>query len=163
MATADAGDGEMHERIVRHRNSRPEDWITLELKVDSEVPDIPVDVEVALLDCFTVYLSNLMALNGLDWAPEEENRMAEAEVLERMEKVEEEALKTLDEIRKSVPTLILVSNEVGMGLVPPFRLGRIFRDLAGRLNQRLSEESDEVYAVFTGMPLRLKPQMKEEE
>jgi adenosylcobinamide kinase/adenosylcobinamide-phosphate guanylyltransferase len=137
LATAEAGDEEMFKRIQFHRMNRPQSWTTLEIgagEIPLSVPDV---YKVALLDCFTVYLSNLMALRGLDWPPEEEHIMPEEEVIERMEQVEKEALAQVRALKESLDTLIIVSNEVGWGLVPPFRLGRIFRDLAGRLNQRL--------------------------
>jgi adenosylcobinamide kinase/adenosylcobinamide-phosphate guanylyltransferase len=99
----------------------------------------------------------MMASRGLDWKAEDEDLMAEDEVLERCGKVEAEAMRTIEALRESVPVLVVVSNEVGMGLVPPFRLGRIFRDIAGRLNQRLAAEADEVFMVMAGLPVRLKP------
>ncbi len=152
LATAEARDGEMDERIHHHRQARPADWITLELEGGTVLGDLPEEIELALLDCFTVYLSNLMAASGLDWPVEEEDLMPEEEVLRRMEECESEALEMVDRLRDAADTLIIVSNEVGMGLVPPYRLGRIFRDLAGRLNQRLAERADEVYLVVAGLP-----------
>lgn len=156
VATARAGDSEMSERICRHRDSRPVDWPTVELVAGSSPMVLPEDADVALLDCFTVFLSELMSSNGLDWCPEDEDEMPEAEVLERMETTGERALAALADVRRQVRLLIVVTNEVGMGVVPPYRLGRVFRDLAGRVNQRLAEEADEVYAVMAGLGVRLK-------
>jgi adenosylcobinamide kinase/adenosylcobinamide-phosphate guanylyltransferase len=156
LATAEARDGEMRERIQRHRLSRPMDWETLEFKGGTNLGPLPPHVELILFDCFTVYLSNLMAENGMDWPVEEEDLLPEAEVARLMAETEEDALETVDRLRDSVDTLIVVSNEVGMGVVPPFRLGRVFRDLAGRLNQGLAERADEVHLVCAGLPLRLK-------
>ncbi len=157
LATAEAGDAEMEKRIRRHREARPEEWVTLELGGGTELRELPPRGALVLMDCFTVYLSNLMARRGLDWPPEEEERMDEEEVLRRMEEVEGEALELVERLREAASGLVLVSNEVGMGVVPPYRLGRVFRDLAGRLNQRLAERADEVYLVVAGLPLRLKP------
>lgn len=157
LATAEARDGEMHQRIEHHRNSRPDNWNTLELERGVRLGELPAGTDVVLFDCFTVYLSNLMASAGLDWPPEEEDLLSGTEVDERMEKTEREALLTVDRLREVTETLILVTNEVGAGLVPPFRLGRIFRDLAGRLNQCLADKADEVHLVCAGLPLRLKP------
>lgn len=156
LATAEAGDGEMAERIRRHRFSRPSHWETLELRNGTGLDNIPIEVEVILFDCFTVYLSNLMAAKGLDWPPEDENSLSEPEVMTLMERTEEEALRMVDGLREAVDTLIVVSNEVGTGLVPPFRLGRIFRDLSGRLNQALAARADQVHLVIAGLPLCLK-------
>lgn len=156
LATAEARDGEMHDRIRKHRLSRPEDWKTLELEGGVRLGRLPGDTEVVLFDCFTVYLANLMAANGLDWPAEEEDLLAEAEVEDLMDKTEQEALEMVDGLKEAARELIVVSNEVGTGLVPPFRLGRIFRDLAGRLNQRLAERADEAHLVCAGLPLCLK-------
>lgn len=157
LATAEARDGEMQQRIHHHRLARPDDWKTLELEHGRHLGHIDLQGEVILFDCFTVYLSNLMAANGLDWPVEEEDLLPEAEVMELMERTEGEALRMVDALREAVGMLVVVSNEVGMGLVPPFRLGRIFRDLAGRLNQRLAERADRVYLVVAGLPLCIKP------
>lgn len=156
LATAEAGDGEMGRRIEKHRTSRPAGWKTLELWGPSGLRMPEEVMECALLDCLTVLLANLMAAHGLDWPVEREMAMPEEEVLQRMASVEKEALDLVDGVRGLCRRLIVVSNEVGMGLVPPYRLGRVFRDLAGRLNQRLAERSDEVYAVVAGLPLGLK-------
>lgn len=158
IATASAFDEEMEKRIEIHRGSRPEGWDTIQLEATSGAPVLPKEVDVAILDCFTVYLYGLMASVGLDWKVEDEDQMAEEEVLERCETVEAEAIKTIEALKESVPRLVVVSNEVGMSLVPPFRLGRIFRDIAGRLNQRVAEEADEVFIMIAGLPVRLKPQ-----
>jgi adenosylcobinamide kinase / adenosylcobinamide-phosphate guanylyltransferase len=157
LATAEARDSEMSERIQRHRLNRPADWKTLELEEGIHLGRFPEDVDTVLFDCFTVYAANLMAANGLDWEAEDEDLLSEDDVMAFMDRTEAEALRTLDEVRKRVETLIVVSNEVGTGLVPPFRLGRIFRDLAGRLNQKMAQRADEVFLVSAGLPLRLKP------
>jgi adenosylcobinamide kinase/adenosylcobinamide-phosphate guanylyltransferase len=157
LATAAAGDQEMAERIRIHQLSRPSHWSTLELAGGVEPEEIPSDGVLVLFDCFTVYLSNLMAAAGLDWATEEEDVMPESEVIERMREVESRALGLVDGLRQAAAGLIVVSNEVGMGVVPPFRLGRVFRDLSGRLNQRLAGRADHVYFVLAGLPLLIKP------
>lgn len=156
LATAEPGDCEMRRRIEKHRENRPEGWMTVEMKPGAGEVNMPEGVQVALLDCFTVYLSNLMAANGLDGASEDEGSTDESEVEEMTGGLEREALETIEGIRRSVPLLVIVSNEVGAGLVPPYRLGRIFRDLAGRLNQELAVRADEVFAVIAGLPIRLK-------
>jgi adenosylcobinamide kinase/adenosylcobinamide-phosphate guanylyltransferase len=161
VATAEARDGEMDGRIQHHRRERPSGWLTLELAGGMVLEGFPQEADLALLDCFTVYLSNLMARRGLDWPVEKEDLMPEEEVLRRMGDVEREALETVDRLRDEAAILIVVSNEVGMGVVPPYRLGRIFRDLAGRLNQRLAERADEVCMVIAGLPLYIKGDREE--
>lgn len=161
MATAADDDPEMVERINHHRNSRPASWQTRELVGGVGMPDLAAGISCGLLDCFTVFLSNTMATKGLDWPPEDEDLMPESEVLERMRRTEAQALELVSSLRDRLDTLILVSNEVGMGVVPPYRLGRIFRDLSGRMNQKLAAQADEVYLVTAGLPLRLKTGEKE--
>ncbi|MDD3717481.1 MAG: bifunctional adenosylcobinamide kinase/adenosylcobinamide-phosphate guanylyltransferase [Actinomycetota bacterium] len=156
VATAEARDGEMDERISHHRRARPAGWLTLELEGGTVLNGLPASAGLALLDCFTVYLSNLMATKGLDWPVEEEDLMAEEEVLRLMEECEGEAMHMVERMHEEAETTIIVSNEVGMGVVPPYRLGRIFRDLAGRLNQRLAERADEVYLVVAGLHILVK-------
>lgn len=156
VATAAAGDEEMGRRIAHHRRSRPAGWSTLELEGGMRAGELPAGCGLALLDCFTVYVSNLMAASGLQWAVEDEESMPEEEVLRRMEECERAALEMVEGLRGQAGVLIVVSNEVGMGVVPAYRLGRVFRDLAGRLNQRLAERSHEVYLVVAGQPLRIK-------
>jgi adenosylcobinamide kinase/adenosylcobinamide-phosphate guanylyltransferase len=156
IATAEAKDAEMRERILRHRLSRSADWETLELQGGIKLGRFTVNDQVVIFDCLTVYLSNLMAAHGLDRLGEAGSPASESEVQRVVEKVEREALSVVLELRNRSRILIVVSNEVGMGLVPPYRLGRLFRDLAGRLHQKLAQEADEVYLVTAGLPLRLK-------
>lgn len=162
IATAEAKDAEMRHRIRRHRLSRPEEWETLELQGGTRLGRFPADDRVVIFDCLTVYLSNLMAVHGLDRLGEGEDLAPENEVERKAERVAEEALSMLGELRRRSRVLIVVSNEVGMGLVPPFRLGRLFRDLAGRINQKLAEEADEVYLVAAGLPLCLKKRAEDD-
>ncbi len=161
LATAAEDDPEMVERIKHHRTSRPASWTTRELVQGTGVPELPAGTTCGLLDCFTVFLANLMAAHGLDWPPEVEDLMPESEVLERMRTIQDDALQLVGELRRRLDTLILVSNEVGQGVVPAYRLGRIFRDLAGRTNQQLAAEADEVVLVTAGLPLTLKTRERE--
>jgi adenosylcobinamide kinase/adenosylcobinamide-phosphate guanylyltransferase len=138
IATGQGFDDEMAERIARHRADRGESWITIEAPLDlsGAITALPADA-VAVVDCLTLWLSNLM--------------LAERDV--------EAAATELVAAAAACPArLWLVSNEVGLGLVPETPLGRRFRDEAGRLHQRLAQAVDEVYFVAAGLPLRLKPQ-----
>lgn len=138
IATGQAFDDEMTERIARHQADRGESWVTIEAPLD--LPDaiaaLPADA-AAVVDCLTLWLSNLM--------------LADRDV-------EAAATALLEAVAASPARLWLVSNEVGLGLVPETPLGRRFRDEAGRLHQRLAASVDEVYFVAAGLPLRLKPQ-----
>ena len=140
VATAEAGDDEMAERIKSHRERRGVQWRTVEAprelaKALSACGDGPV-----LIDCLTLWLSNLM--------------LAEANIEEETAQLE----KTLVAAHGPV---VLVANEVGSGIVPSYPLGRRFRDLQGSLNQRIAAGADRVVLVVAGLPLALKGAVKE--
>jgi adenosylcobinamide kinase/adenosylcobinamide-phosphate guanylyltransferase len=153
VATAEALDDEMAARIARHRAARPDAWRTLE-----EPRDIGPAVELALaravadvvlVDCLTLWVSNLLLAGGDETAlPTEEQ--ADARIRAAVEPL-------LRAHRRGRATTIMVSNEVGMGLVPPYPLGRLYRDLLGRINAWVAREADEVYLLVAGLPLRIKP------
>ncbi len=140
FATAEAGDLEMADRIERHRKNRPTSWKTVvsptglaeRLRADA------MDFEAAIIDCLTLYVSNLMT-SGLG-----EGRIA-AEI--------EELAAACREIAADVA---IVSNEVGLGVVPANKLGRAYRDLLGRCNQLIAAAADDVYFMVAGIPVRIK-------
>ena len=142
LATGQAGDAEMAERIARHRGRRGGDWVTVEEPLELTGAAARVDglYSVLLVDCITLWLSNLLfrCPGGA------------AEALRRVEgfTASFEALRT---------PLIIVTNEVGMGIVPEHPLARSFRDLAGEANERIAASANEVYVTISGLPLRLKP------
>lgn len=136
IATAEALDAEMAERIAAHRAARGPHWTTVEAPLDLERAIAEARPEEAVLvDCLTLWLSNLM-LAGRDPAA---------------------ALAALTGgLRAATGPLALVSNEVGLGLVPETPLGRAFRDAQGRLNQAVAAEADLVVFMAAGLPLALK-------
>lgn len=138
IATGQAFDAEMAERIARHQADRGESWRTIEapLALPEAIAALPADA-VAVVDCLTLWLSNLM--------------LAEQDVATA-------AHDLVEAVAASPARLWLVSNEVGLGIVPETPLGRRFRDEAGRLHQQLARVADEVYFVAAGLPLRMKPQ-----
>ncbi len=138
VATATAGDAEMAERIALHRARRPAAWRTLELStgVAAGIGAQPIEATIVIVEDLTFLLSNLMAEDEI---AAEHAAMAEVA-----------GMLTLG------ADIILVSNEVGMGLVPPYPLGRRFRDALGRLNQFAAGACGEVYVLFAGLPLQLK-------
>ena len=136
LATAEARDDEMAARIAQHQAERGEGWQTLEAPLDMpRVLGTVADSDVVLVDCLTLWLTNVM--------------LGERDV----ETATEALVAALDAAQQPV---ILVSNEVGLGLVPETPLGRAFRDAQGRLNQRMAEEVEEVRFVAAGLPLVLK-------
>ncbi|MGD8562666.1 MAG: bifunctional adenosylcobinamide kinase/adenosylcobinamide-phosphate guanylyltransferase, partial [Desulfarculaceae bacterium] len=141
IATAEAKDPEMARRIQRHQAERGPDWSTLEEPLElvpalkkADRPD-----SILLVDCLTLWLSNLMTVSGLSQS--------------RIEDRFEDLIQTLPNLQGD---LILVSNEVGMGIVPGNALSRSFRDLAGGLNRRLAQVCQKVVLVTAGLPLVLK-------
>lgn len=140
IATATAGDGEMAERIRRHQERRGDGWQTIEEPFELARVLAEADGRYAalLVDCVTLWLSNLL-LRYDDPAQVLPHVKALTETLAGMES-----------------TVVLVTNEVGQGIVPENRLARTFRDLSGEANQLLAAVADEVYVSISGIPLRLK-------
>ena len=161
LATAHAGDPEMETRIEKHRRDRPVQFTTRETPLD------PVSVLKAesskdtmmLLDCFTVLLSNhLLQEAGVTGEnPGEEELLNDVSHLEEAAgRVEEFVEKLAEACLESPSPLLVVTNEVGMGLVPENLLGRVFRDLAGRSNQLMASRAEQVWFVISGIPRRFK-------
>ncbi|MBN2501920.1 MAG: bifunctional adenosylcobinamide kinase/adenosylcobinamide-phosphate guanylyltransferase [Anaerolineales bacterium] len=149
IATAEPGDNEMVERIAKHKSQRPAEWETLEIPfgVGQGVRESTLQPEVFLLDCVTLLMSNLIlqVTENIDQPPEEDVPAA----------VDAEIDALVDAIHSADAHWIVVSNEVGLGLVPPYPLGRVYRDAIGRANQRLSRVADEVFFLVAGMALPL--------
>ena len=140
LATSEVLDEEVARRVEIHRKARGPEWQTIEepIEVVDQITQHGHKVEVILLDCLTLWLSNLL----LRWN-HEPKIMAEVERLTRT-------------IKQSQTNLIIVSNEVGMGIVPADPLGRRFRDLSGIANQRMAEAADTVIFMVAGIPMFLK-------
>jgi len=137
IATAEALDEEMRLRIERHREERGPDWVTFEepLEIAGCIRDLDQGYGAAVVDCLTLWLNNLM-LAGRD--------------------VEQATRELLGSLEKAVPDIFVVSNEVGMGIVPADPLARRFRDAAGTLNRRVAEMAVEVYLAVSGIPVKIK-------
>ena len=137
IATAEALDTEMADRIARHQADRGQGWRTLEVPLDlvSSIKANEGSDEFLLIDCLTLWLSNLFH--------HERDLAAEADAL-------------CEALSQSNCSIALVSNEIGLGLVPETSLGRKFRDAQGRLNQRVAKVCDQVEFVAAGLPLQLK-------
>lgn len=145
LATAQALDPEMDERIARHRARRGSDWQTVEepLILPQTLARLDGNYGAILMDCVTLWLTNLLLLRDLPDAEREEALLGDVRRLATT-------------LRTMTTPVILVTNEVGMGIVPEHQLGRLFRDLAGQANQILAASCDEVYALICGLPLKLK-------
>jgi adenosylcobinamide kinase/adenosylcobinamide-phosphate guanylyltransferase len=149
IATAQALDAEMQERIAVHRQKRADSWQTYEipLGVGCALSENPPQAEVVLLDCLTLLVANLL----LEAAPD----VDQPDQVQATTRVKTEIDDLLTTIRSSPAEWIVVSNEVGLGLVPPYPLGRIYRDLLGWANQRLASAAWKVVFMIAGIPMRL--------
>lgn len=140
IATAEIGDAEMRKRITRHINSRPKHWKTIEepLNLTGALKKCGKEAEVILIDCLTLFLSNLM-MKGQKAAA---------------------IHKTVKDLAKYIAgltqTVLLISNEVGLGIVPENKLAREFRDSAGMAHQIMAQYADEVVLIQAGISLKLK-------
>src|ERR1700742_2346696 len=136
IATAEALDHEMRERIAKHRARRGSEWIEHETPLELVPALSATDGGGArLVDCLTLWLSNLMHAEH-DWS--------------------KETTKLAESLRAQKSPVVLVSNEVGLGIVPDNALARRFRDAAGMMNQMIAAAADEVEFVVAGLPMRVK-------
>jgi adenosylcobinamide kinase/adenosylcobinamide-phosphate guanylyltransferase len=140
VATGQALDREMKVRIERHQATRSSDWVTAEIPVDLAkwLNENGQYYQLIVLDCLTLWLSNLLRRRLRDLA------------------VSEATGNLLHAIRATRARVVIVSNELGLGLVPATKAVRAFRDLAGQVNQQVAAEADEVYLAISGLLLRLK-------
>jgi len=146
VATAQAGDEEMAQRIAVHRRARPAAWRTLEASrgVGRALRQAG-PASVVIIDCLTMLVSNLL----LSFA---ENATFES----TMTAVDVEAQELIEALRATKGTGIVVTNEVGLGIVPAHRMARLYRDLLGRANALLARQSDQVYLLVSGLALEIK-------
>lgn len=147
IATAEVRDDEMAARVDRHQKRRPASWQTVEAPLDpaAVLADLSPKVRVVLFDCLTLYVSNWL----LKLEAELQGEALQQAVLAKVD----ELVLAMVRCRSQV---IVVSNEVGGGVVPAYALGRSFRDIAGLANQRVAAQSDRVYWTVAGIPIDVK-------
>ena len=152
IATAQALDQEMHARIKQHKSNRPSNWKTMEIATDiaNKLGENIYHSNVILLDCITLLVSNHIMRSSSD--------INQPNEIEAKKSVSEEIESLITTIQGRSSHWIIVSNEVGMGLVPPYPSGRLYRDLLGWANQQLAEAADHVYFMVSGIPWKIKPQ-----
>lgn len=141
VATACASDDEMRVKIERHRSERPAHWRTREepVKLAEVITETDAGDELVLVDCLTLFAANLMDAHGQD-------RLALLAATEDL----------ISALSNAKCRVVLVSNEVGSGIVPAYAAGRQFRDVLGELNQRVAAVADEVILMIAGLPLPIK-------
>ena len=140
IATCIPCDDEIKERIMRHQKERGQNWLTLEVPV--RLPETIIEksreADVILIDCLTLWISNLLLEN------------------DDQEKLAGHVERLLKSLENALCPIIMVSNEVGAGIVPETRLGRLFRDVAGFANQKIAACSDVVIWMVAGIPVKIK-------
>lgn len=154
VATSIPFDDEMKDRVKKHKERRPSSWATFEgyKNLSKTIDFSSTNFQFILLDCVTIMVTNLMyefggfnieALNG-----------------DELDKVEKKIMKEISDLidvaKKTPKTFILVTNEIGFGVVPENKQARIFRDIAGRVNQYIASQADEVQLIVCGIPVKIK-------
>jgi adenosyl cobinamide kinase/adenosyl cobinamide phosphate guanylyltransferase len=163
LATSETNDPEMAARVAAHRAARPAAWTTVECPLEVAAAVRSSAAPVFLLDCVTFWVSNLLFAAGDlgGTVPEGLGNFDKAFIAPEVEDaVARRVTGALDDLlaalRETGSTLIAVSNEVGLGVVPEYPIARLYRDELGRANRRLAEAADEVYLLVAGIPLELK-------
>ena len=157
IATAEVKDEEMRERIQTHRARRPFNWKTIEspFHVDRVISNLNEKAGLVYIDCITLYITNMILSD--DAANSAGSADKQREVLkQKQSQILGEINKLCKVCRESKSDVIIVSNEVGLGIVPDNALSRVFRDIAGSANQMIADEADEVYFVVAGIAQRIK-------
>ncbi len=134
FATAEPTDSEMKKRILMHKKNRSRQWKTIEVTSGLDKAIAREKSRVLIIDCLTIYVSHLM-------------KLGKEKIFAHLEQV-------LKAIKKTKSKVIVVSNEVGCGVVPAYKLGRDYRDILGKANQMFGKASDEFYIMFSGFPLK---------
>ena len=148
VATAVAGDEEMERRIKEHQRTRPSSWSTLEAtkRIGRQIEQNIGEAQVVIIDCITLLVNNIF---------NQYNDQIDALIIEK--EINDEINELVNCINLINASFIIVTNEVGTGLVPANRIGRLYRDLLGKVNQMLAEHAGEVYLMVAGIPLQAKP------
>ncbi len=154
VATAVAGDEEMLKRIDQHRRQRPPAWSTLEVTTDvgKNILEKLGGAKVVIVDCITLLANNIFSQYSEQGEPTDVPLIEKSLIAEIDELIE--CIKQVD------ASFIIVTNEVGLGVVPASRLGRLYRDLLAQANQMLAGAADEVYLMVAGLALPIKPAKK---
>lgn len=163
IATAQIWDEEMAQRVKKHRQQRPASWRLIEepCNIRDTLLQLKEEKGVILLDCVTLWLSNLLLASQAEQTESEiQTELTASAAPPDLNKVESQILAAVREVAQLAqvikPFVIFVTNEVGQGIVPENPLARAYRDIAGRSNQILAESADHVYLVVAGLPLEIK-------
>ena len=161
LATSLVFDEEMKEKVRLHKKRRKDEWFTVETykNFENELSNFFENNDKIknnmLVDCLTNMITNIIFENqNIDWNNFEKKLYIQT--LEKLNKDVEHSVIELLNVADQFENAIIVSNELGMGLVPSYPLGRYFREIAGKMNQIVAETADEVYLVVSGIPMKIK-------
>jgi len=154
IATSVITDQAMADRVEKHKEQRPKSWHTIEIY--SEFHLLPkhkefIESEVILIDCITTLIGNFMFDSKLDF---DNCNIDDVNNLEKI--IVQNVVDLINICNEYNKKLIIVSNETGLGVVPSYYMGNYFRDMSGRINNRIGKESDFMYFIFSGIPIKLK-------
>ena len=154
IATAVVTDQAMADRVKKHKEQRPSSWHTIEMYSDfrklTEQKEF-IESQVILIDCITTMIGNFMFDSKIDF---DTCSAEEVNILEK--KITAEVISLINVCNENKKKLIIVSNETGLGLVPSYYMGNYFRDMSGRINNKIGIECDFMYFIFSGIPIKLK-------
>jgi adenosylcobinamide kinase/adenosylcobinamide-phosphate guanylyltransferase len=147
VATAEALDNEMRSRITEHRKARPPEWQTLEaaIGIGDQIRSNISGSDIVIVDCITLLLNNIFSREYRD-------TRSSVEIT-----TNNEMSNLLNQIQEIPATFIIVTNEIGSGIVPDNEMARLYRDLLGKANQKLAKQAEEVFLMIAGIPVRIKP------
>ncbi|MGR3179790.1 MAG: bifunctional adenosylcobinamide kinase/adenosylcobinamide-phosphate guanylyltransferase [Candidatus Anammoxibacter sp.] len=153
LATAEIKDEEMTERVLRHKKRRPEEWQTIEtpLKPETAILGLDKNVKFLIIDCITLYITNLLLqYESGNHADSTHSKLT----------INDEIVEKIDDLcsvcKRINADVVMVSNEVGLSIVPDNKLARVFSDIAGQSNQIIAKQADEVYFVIAGIAQKIK-------
>ena len=161
LATSLVFDEEMKEKVRLHKKRRKDEWFTVEAykNFENELSNFFENNDKIknnmLVDCLTNMITNIIfEERDIDWDNFDKNLYVQ--IVEKLNKNVENSVNELLKVSQNFENVIIVSNELGMGLVPSYPLGRYFREIAGKMNQVVAEKADEVYFVVSGIPMKIK-------
>jgi adenosylcobinamide kinase/adenosylcobinamide-phosphate guanylyltransferase len=151
VATAEAGDEEMKQRIEEHKKARPSNWETLEAttQIGRQIPLNIGKAQTVIIDCITLLVNNIFQQHSQPGDADIDTALIEKEVMAEIKEL-------VDCMERVAANFIVVTNEVGLGLVPANKAGRLYRDWLGRANQMLAQHADEVIMMVAGIPVKIK-------
>jgi len=153
IATSIPFDDDLKDRVKKHRVMRPSNWTTYEIYQDiyQEIPEIAKTHQTVILDCVTLMVNNMMFKENIDF------ETCDYSVIDKVEaSIKEQMSLLIEAIRKTDLYFVIVTNEIGMSVIGTTRLTRIYTDIIGRINQKIAKNSDEVYLVVSGIPVKIR-------